>query len=337
MLLVFGESGLGFAPKQAGAAAVRRSNGFDALDWAAVLPDREVSAETDPQSLDELPKKGRLARKERKEQKRLAAAAKRRTRKEGADADPEFNAFLAKQRIKSLCSTLGKHNAGDVRLFQFGLIAFYRSDMEHVLPGEWLNDNNISFVYEALHTYFLKPHAHGHHVQLLFPLLVQLFLHYPLVGDLASILPMKELKPLKLVFLPLNFMDEYDSVDLEDANNGDHWALCVLNIPEKKLLVYDLMSLDTFEDDERLLRQLAQRLESVLFKPAEKLQVLKMKCDQQDNLDDCGVFVSMYTCFLVAELLSGQPTTLDILKVSFNPLSARLAMMEMVATMSEKA
>lgn len=319
------------------------TTGFDQLDWDGNLPEESPVVAGDDQP-EEPEKKTKTSRLERKQLKKKAAALKRQLRlliSTGEDAKlhgQHQNVYLAKMRIKKLHNAVAGGSGADDKLFDFGLIAFYRSDADYIVPGEWLTDNNISFVYEALSTYFIKPHRFGFQLYLLFPALVQLFLHYPIVDDIAAFLPTKELAKLKYVFIPFNFIDEADSVDLEDANNGDHWALSVLCMDTRKLYVYDSMSFDDDDETDQLLQQLATRLKSALFKPKDTISIVKMKCCQQDNFDDCGVFLSMFSCYLVSLLMSEKPTDLDISKVDFDPIGGRLAMMELVykLAMAEK-
>lgn len=316
-----------------------RSNGFDVLNWEEFLPSPaeydEINSKNEEFSGSESPLKSlKFTRLERKQIKKKAAALKRKLRLQPADddnsiVDPDLNHYTLKQRLKKLHHTISG-NGKDCKIFDIGLVSFYRLDVDYIVPGEWLNDNNISFVYEALLTYFIKPHRFGFQVYLLFPALVQLFVHYPVVDEIRAILPLKELSKLKFVFIPFNFIDESDLVDLEDANSGDHWALCVLSIPEKKLFVYDSMTFDDEEEDDTLLLQLATRLQSALFRKNEPIKIVKMKCCQQTNFDDCGVFLVMFSCYLVMLLMSEQATDLDIGSVAFDALAGRCSMMELV-------
>lgn len=293
------------------------TNGFDQLPWDLHIPEPESTPEVKDVSV----KSKKTTRKERKEALKQQKMTDRILRLHNPD---DFNPYTAKQKIKKLHASM--KSPTNCKLVEFGSIALYASDLEHLIPGEWLNDNNISLVYELTTSFFVKPHPFGHQIQLLYPSLVQLFLHYPLLDELHAILP-KELAKLKVVFIPFSFIDA-DSVDMEDANNGDHWALCVLSVAEKKLYVFDSMSSE--DDDDALLDQLALRLKSALFKPKDTLKVVKLPCDQQDNFDDCGVFLIMFTCYLVSQLMSEKETDFDLGKVKFNALSARLFMVELI-------
>ena len=62
-----------------------------------------------------------------------------------------------------------------------------------------------------------------------------------------------------------------------------------------------------------------------------------MKCAQQDNFDDCGVYVIMFTCLLVSLLLSGEPTLFDLANVRLDGLQGRLSIMELVHRIATSA
>ena len=322
------------------------SDGLDQFDWLLALPEVEITTPSAELAVELPKKKGKEVRKERKELRKLrkasqlAAVSHAKSSRDGnilsPPSDEEFNPYVVKKRIKDLHLQIirSAKGEGDTKLFKCGLVDIYKLDVLYLLPEEWLNDNNISFMYEMIVTHFLKEHDFGFHIQLLFPAITQLILHFPIEEDLQSILPMKDLAKLRVIFLPFNFIDENDYADLENANNGDHWALCVLSMVEKKLFVYDSMAMDG--EDDALLHKLAQRLQKTLFKPNEKITIVKMKCDQQQNFDDCGVFLIMFSCFLIAQLVSGEPTDLSVAHVRFNPLLARLKIMEIVYKLSQE-
>lgn len=318
------------------------SNGFDQLSWDDHLNIEESDSTPEKEANEEevlSPRK--LSRKMRKEMKQRSKASARKLRlakNELAEAFTDFNEYSAKQRIQKIHNHILKKNVlpdpSDFKVFHYESIAFYKSDVDHLVPGEWLNDNNIALVYELITHMFLKEIPFGHEILLLYPSLVQLFLHYPVLEEVLSILPQKELSKAKFLFIPLNFVDS--GIDLEDANNGDHWALCVLSIMEKRLYVFDSMSSENDHDGEELLEKLAKRFQAALFKPNDTINVLKMPCDQQNNFDDCGVFCIMFTLYLVSQLISEEPVDIDIRNVVFNPLSGRLFMMELVNKLSQE-
>lgn len=358
MIVLDPHRGFSFVPNQHTKQEKVHSNGFDRLCWDEHLDPQEDDAsessaaatsvsESSTQASDVTESEDVLSprkltwkmKKELKLQKK-ASARKLRLAKKGlteAFIDTDFNEYTARQQIKKLHDRILKKNVlpdpTDFKVFHYESVAFYKSDVDHLVPGEWLNDNNIALVYELLTHTFLKLIPFGHEILLLYPSLVQLFLHYPVIEEVLAILPQKELAKLKFLFIPFNFVDS--SIDLEDANNGDHWALCVLSIMEKRLYVFDSMSSEDDHDGEKLLAQLAKRLQAAIFKPHDTLSVLKMPCDQQDNFDDCGVFCIMFTIYLVSLLISEEPVELDLRNVVFNPLSGRLFLMELVNKLSE--
>lgn len=291
--------------------------GFEKLDWESQFPDLALPVAETPLSLSPTKRaKAKLNRKLRK--------------KQPSPPDQHLTYSSAKKRMQTIYRNLSRDANDDSKLFQFELVPFYKSDLEFVLPGEWFNDNHIAFVYEAIQVFFLKKHAFGFQIQLLLPSLVQLFLHFP-GDDLENMLLKKDLAKAKYVFIPFNFIDEYEDIDMEDANNGDHWALCVLDVPAKQLLVYDSMSSD--DDDDSLLLELSKKLGQFIYNRSEAVQLVKMKCDQQQNFDDCGVFLLMITCLLISRLISGQAVTLEIPEVRFEAISGRLAVMELIEKM----
>lgn len=330
------EEGLAVEPRLARLAIVH-SSGLERLDWA--LPEPALDEDTAP--LPDTKKGLKQQKKEAREQKKIAASRKRALKRQqdfpnAEDAD--FNPFLCRKAIRDMYAKACQLNKAqeasrDHKVLQYHLVALYKSDLEHLLPEEWLNDNNILLVYEVIEQRFLKDNGlRNQQIKLLSPALVQLLLHYPNASEVEGLLPVSELKKLKFVFIPINFMDDYEDVDLESDNNGDHWALCVLNLLENKLLVYDSME----ADDDKLVQELVKRLQLCpsLFRKNSRIDIVNMKCAQQDNFDDCGVYVVMITCYLMRVLLGDEDVdyrvNLDISKVRFNALEGRRLMMEMV-------
>lgn len=315
------------------AAVTAVSYGFDRLDFDAHLSAPPAPPVPEPTN-----------RKERKALKKQAVAARRKQKRESetnekqnSSTDAEnvtepVNRFAVVQKLEQLHRLIAPRKNADYVAATFGLITLYKSDVDLVMCEQWLNDNNIAFVYEMLWTFFIKPSDFGHQLYLMYPALVQLLVHYPIPDEIGGIVPLKDLARLKVVLMPFNFVDEFASIDLEDANVGDHWALAVVCVPEKTIYIYDSMAADAEADasDTALLAQLTSRIKIAMFKPADKLVVKHMRCAQQDNFDDCGVYTIMYSCFLVAQLMSGEPTSFDLGRVRFDALLGRLAMMELI-------
>lgn len=317
------------------------NNGLQTLPWDLYLPEEtdDLLLASDNTSTSTPKPLTKQEKREAKQLKKINASRRRKLKREqeldnkGESKFPDFKPYLAKQELKALFSSIVKstcqNSKADAKILQYHSIALYKSDLEHILPGEWLNDNNISLIYELIIQIFIK---HGrkfsNQIQLLFPSLIQLLMHFP--DDVESLLPVDELKSLKLIFLPINFIDEMD-VDLEDANNGDHWSLGVLSLLDNTLYVYDSMQIDDDEISEIQLKKLVQKLQSCNTIVHGKLKVRHLKCDQQQNFDDCGVYVIMITCYLINQLLHQDEMSLDISRVKFNPLDARLHIMKLIS------
>lgn len=246
-----------------------------------------------------------------------------------------------KGRRKGKAKANGNHSAKarDFKIFQYHSIAIYKSDLEHILPGEWLNDNDISFVYELITQAFINSgrcRDFANQVCLLFPSLIQLIQHFP-AESIETLLPMNDLLKLKFVFLPINYIEEpLEEINLEGSNNGDHWALGVLSLLENTLYVYDSMRVDDNVNEERQLQLLCEKLENCkkLIKKGSKIRILHMQCDQQTNFDDCGVFVIMFTCYLVHQMLFKDRISFDMNKVRFNALDGRLHIMQLISNLA---
>lgn len=317
------------------------NNGLQTLPWDLYLPEEtdDLLLASDNTSTSTPKPLTKQEKREAKQLKKINASRRRKLKREqeldnkGESKFPDFKPYLAKQELKALFSSIVKstcqNSKADAKILQYHSIALYKSDLEHILPGEWLNDNNISLIYELIIQIFIK---HGrkfsNQIQLLFPSLIQLLMHFP--DDVESLLPVDELKSLKLIFLPINFIDEMD-VDLEDTNNGDHWSLGVLSLLDNTLYVYDSMQIDDDEISEIQLKKLVQKLQSCNTIVHGKLKVRHLKCDQQQNFDDCGVYVIMITCYLINQLLHQDEMSLDISRVKFNPLDARLHIMKLIS------
>ncbi|RCK64356.1 NEDD8-specific protease 2 [Candida viswanathii] len=321
------------------------TNGLQELPWDLYLPedgeDDDVDDKTKSPTPTSPPKKlSKLEKREARQAKKVNASRRKKLQREqelganGVDAKiPEFKPYLAKRELKSLFNSIIEENCEsgktDSKILQYHSIALYKSDLEHLLPGEWLNDNNISLIYELIIQMFIKQgRTFSNQIQILFPSVIQLLVHFP--DDVEALLPVDDLKKLKFIFLPLNFIDEVD-VDLEDDNNGDHWALGVLSLLDNTLYVYDSMQIDDDESTDIQLKNLAKKLQSCKSFVHGKIKIQILKCDQQRNFDDCGVYVIMISCYLINQFLFNDEISLDVSKVKFNPLDARLYIMRLVS------
>lgn len=75
---------------------------------------------------------------------------------------------------------------------------------------------------------------------------------------------MDDLKKLRFIFLPINMIDEpLEELDLETANNGDHWVLGILSLLDEKLYIYDSMKIDDDVKGDSQLQNLCKNLRVV--------------------------------------------------------------------------
>lgn len=348
------------------------SSGLDLLPWDSTLEeDRSDLEEEEKEKVDDnSPKKlTKQQRKEIRQNKKINAARKRKLKRElelkfkalssSSTASDQLhlpNRYEITSNIKYTYNKLiqllekehpkEKGRSADQKFLQFHSVALYKSDLTHLLPDEWLCDNNIAFMFEVISNSFLLCLDFPHEISLLNPSLVQLFLHMPYdpdePGTLESMLPVKELARLKFLFLPMNYIDDFQSINMEEANNGDHWFLSVLSLLDNRLYIYDSMSSE--DDDDSLLVELAKRLQTCKsIVRSGKIDVIKVKCQQQDNFDDCGIFLIMFTCVIINRLIrlthikeeEEQPDadpiiTLDISKVKLEPLLGRLNLLNII-------
>lgn len=293
-------------------------------------------------------KKKKMNKREKREyrvQRKIRASMNKKARRqqEGSGTFPEpmsidDNPYALQQRISNVYKKILDHadpgKEKEVKLFQYYSVSAYKSDLSYIMPDEWISDNNISLIFEMINQVFLKnPEIKfGKQVMLLCPSIVQLFLHFPIDDKFESILPTKELEELKLVFMPVNYMDNTDIYELEQVNTGDHWVLCLLNLMNNCLYVYNSMREDDDGEDQKILVELVNRLQKCKFIVGgkQKIKIILMNCDQQTNSNDCGVFLLMITCILAKRLLFEEQISLDVSNVKFNALVGRLRIMELM-------
>lgn len=260
--------------------------------------------------------------------------------------DHEINPYVIKSRINQVRTEILSDPSisstdRDFKIVQYHGIALYKSDIDLLSPGEWLNDNNIAFMYELIDQELLRKTllartAFSKQVVLLFPAIVQLFLHYPDASAAATFLPAAEIENLRFVFLPINFGDI--SGGWTDTGQGDHWLLALWLVLELKLYFYDSMDLGGHDDNDEnaVLSQLAKRLSlcTATANNGSPIVFERLRCCQQRNFDDCGVHVVMNTCILLSRIIIHEnlpgKINLDISRVQTHALGARHAMIELV-------
>lgn len=250
-------------------------------------------------------------RKRKQQLKRKAKTkAKQLNNSEGNSADSGgsesivagklFTQFTIKQIYSQI---VGSTKASD-KLFLYRTLPVYREDIDYILPGEWLNDLDISLAYEMMLA-LLQHHGMDKLVQMVWPLVVHLLMYLPM--DPKDLLP-PELDQAEVVFLPINVLEEDDA---DDDNDGDHWALTVLLVVDHVLYVYDLMSEEPLPP---AFGQMAQKLLrcNLGLRTSKPLKVEVMKCDQQHNFDDCGIHVIINLALIIRQLIAAKTDDTEV-------------------------
>lgn len=175
---------------------------------------------------------------------------------------------------------------GDVVL-EFYDVTVYKEDIDNLQPGYWLNDNNISFVYEYLERLEIMRAGFQSQIFLLRPSMAFL-LGQGDPKEVAEFLP--DFKHASFIFLPINDNNNVEIV------SGNHWSLLVVSVEDGKAIYYDTVG----ECNIAAARNVADKLGVVL---GQKLNFLVAPTPQQSNGSDCGVYVCEITSLLLRRLL----------------------------------
>lgn len=184
----------------------------------------------------------------------------------------------------------------------------------------WLNDNNISFIYEYLERTYMSGAARPDGsdgpesvppIMLLRPSMAYLLMNSPDAAALKGVIP--PLEQAKYVFLPIN-----DNPDVNQVEGGAHWSLLVLDVAQKRALYYDTLQNTNYEYAHKTTRSIARYLN-------ETLQLTVEEAPQQANGSDCGILVCEMTAVLVRRLLepSADSTALKLKGLRFVPAAGR--------------
>lgn len=175
---------------------------------------------------------------------------------------------------------------GDIVL-EFYDVTVYKEDIDNLQPGYWLNDNNISFVYEYLERLEIYRAGFQSQIFLLRPSMAFLLGQgNPL--EVAEFLP--DFKHASFIFLPINDNNNVEIV------SGNHWSLLVVSVEDGKAIYYDTVG----ECNIMAARNVADKLAVVL---GQQLTFLVAPTPQQSNGSDCGVYVCEITSLLLRRLL----------------------------------
>lgn len=178
----------------------------------------------------------------------------------------------------------------DEALLQYDGVTVYGSDLRNLQEPEWLNDNNLAFVYQYLENTLLQGFHRKDSILLLTPAIAYLLLHSPYpVESVISALP--PLDKAKFIFLPIN-----DNPDVHASYGGTHWSLMLVSTQDRKALYYDTL----YQGVTVAAQQTADRLSKVL---GYKLEAIAMSTPRQVNGSDCGILVAEITALLLKRLV----------------------------------
>ncbi|GMM36065.1 hypothetical protein DASC09_033900 [Saccharomycopsis crataegensis] len=232
--------------------------------------------------------------------------------------------------LKSLQLTIS--NTKNPRVLEYHDITIRKEDIFCLGHDEWLNDNNLSYIYERLEKVPLHEYIHEQNSQLLNtklakrwknsivllkPSLAFLLLKFPDPTALQGILPPLELS--SFLFVPIN-----DNDDVEAAEGGSHWSLVVVSLLEGVAYFYDTLAEDedegNYEESMALVTNLNFYLEAV-GGGHKKVVGKVVKTPLQINGSDCGVHVLQITAILLARIMEcgedgGIPYGLEGLELS---------------------
>lgn len=247
---------------------------------------------------------GKIKKLTKREQRRLKAALKSRQKTKGkskndiSDYDRPSDPVKVKilNRIYSEIMTLSKHLKNDEKLVQFFDVSIYKEDLDNLKDDEWLNDNNISFVYEYLERYLLHkyPKLVSDSIFLVRPSMVYLLANFPNPPELKGVLPPLESPTARFIILPIN-----DNDDVEAVESGSHWSLVVISLLDKTAYIYDTLERSNEKEAKEVIDKVSKYLNN-----GTKFNIRIIEnTPQQINGSDCGIMVSQLTGFLLSRLL----------------------------------
>ncbi|CCH41875.1 Sentrin-specific protease 2 [Wickerhamomyces ciferrii] len=201
---------------------------------------------------------------------------------------------LHKELILNLKSQLASTKINDdEKILQFFDVSIYKEELDNLKDDEWLNDNNISFLYEYLERYQLNSFNKliKDSIILLRPSMVYLLANTSAPLELKGVLP--PLENSKFIFLPVN-----DNDDVETASAGSHWSLIVISLLDQTAFIYDTMERANETEAIQVIKKLMEYLGYQL-----KIKIIE-NTPQQINGSDCGIMICQITGFLLSRLLN---------------------------------
>ncbi|KAG5684291.1 hypothetical protein PVAND_013527 [Polypedilum vanderplanki] len=177
----------------------------------------------------------------------------------------------------SRSQTRGRMNSPDRTVLIYQDIRLKVSDVETLRPGEWLNDQIISFYFQYLESHIYRHYLHD--ILLVSTQVTQLMKmtkdHHE---DARSILEPLNFRLKQYLFFPLNNNDD-------ERVGGTHWSLMVYSRSENSFYTFDSINKNINDAATKLYHV----LKIVLFCPSA--QHFCFPSLQQQNNFDCGIHV----------------------------------------------
>jgi sentrin-specific protease 8 len=193
-------------------------------------------------------------------------------------------------------------------------------DFDNLSSAMWLNDNNISFIFEYLERTYMPGFntEDPGKILLIRPSMAYMLMHSPDSVGLKGVIP--PLEKAHFVFFPIN-----DNPDVNLVEGGAHWSLLVLDVAAKRALYYDTLQNSNYEYAHKTTRGLARYLN-------ETLQLTIEDAPQQANGSDCGILVCEMTAILVRRLVApgADESALKLKGLRFVPSAGRSFMETLV-------
>lgn len=338
------------------------TNGFDYLRWAnhensevkELEPEKSgnESEEEEQESQEKKKKPSKEERKALRRSKRLQRQKHAKQKKKDKEEESEYEELSLsmssgsplKDRIHYIKSLyLGLINQKDDRILSYHDIKVYKATVMNLGYDQWLNDDNLLFVYEYLEHVHLKDFieenpqlVNSKHskrfmnsILLIKPSIGFLLLKFPDPRALKGTLPPLELA--SFLFIPVN-----DNDDVEQAEGGSHWSLVVVSMLESKAYIYDTLAEEpdegNYPESLQLIENLNLYLSSILPKMRPIVPVVE-KTPQQVNGSDCGVHVLQITAILLSRMIynENRPILFQLSQnLHFNAVEGRVFILELI-------
>ncbi|CAK7199315.1 hypothetical protein SEUCBS139899_001991 [Sporothrix eucalyptigena] len=234
-------------------------------------------------SLDVCPLTQKL---DKEAERQLLAAGKRvSTRPAAIQATQDSQLRCEKQHYRNTQLTL-EQNASKTHL-SYHAVTLTNEDVR-VLRNGWLTDNNITFWEEYLEREVLPKYPQARIALLRATFAMVLMAEN--IDTARKVLP--DFRTTTHIFLPIS-----DAKDFSRSESGSHWSLLLVSVIDGVAFHYDSMGMSNLREA----RNITARMAVLLGIPLRFRHI--DDTPQQDNGNDCGVFVCVLMRFLLVKRL----------------------------------